>query len=275
MRSFFCLCVLSASVLAVFSPERGYSDGIVDPASLMDGITGSTQYGAWNNLSAANVEATLVLDFPSHPGSGAWPGNVPNQLGAANSAVLTKVANAPGMPAKAPYFASVGPFAGTSSLGRMHYAGFTTTPNTNAGTLGVGSTTPLAGLTNLVFQVEIAEVFDYTFFNNALPTLNYNGGSQALAPTFSRLLSSTVGPVFQDEPVTINTWAVQWDLSAVGPITDFQVQFTGVEHSDVYGLRVDQYQNFSAIPEPGTVALGITGVVMLCGVAIRRRRRAA
>jgi hypothetical protein len=283
MRSFSRMIAIAVGVLALCALSRPASADVVDPATLMaDGITGPTQFSTWNNLSSTFIEAQLVLDFPSHPGSGAWPGDVPNQLGAANSAVLTKVANGPAIvgppnfPPKAPYFAgTAGPFAGTTSAGRMHYAGFTNNPNTNAGTLGVGTTTPLANLTNVVFQIEITDNEGYSFFNNVLPTLNYNGAAQALPATYSKLVETTVGPIFQDAPASIHTWAVQWDLSALGPITDFQVQFTGVEHNDIYVMRLDQYQNFSAIPEPSTVALGATGLVMLAGFAFRRRRRAA
>jgi MYXO-CTERM domain-containing protein len=264
--SFFLTAVFGLSAVA---PSEA---AILDPATLMDGSAGATASSVWTNLSAVAVEAQTGLDFPGHPGSGAWPGNVPNQSGTANSAYLTKVANAPSIPAKAPYFAGVGPFTGTTSPGRMHFAGFSTTPNTLAGSLGVGSTAALSGVNNIVFQIEIAEVFGHTFFNNVLPSLNYNGGSQALAATRSKLLSSTVGPAFGGDTTTIHTWLLQWDATALGAIGSFQINFSGVEHSDIYGLRLDQYENYLATPEPSSWALAAMGLVGAIA-GMRRRRR--
>ena len=265
--------VVGASLLLFHVQAPVGQAAIIDPSTLMSGISGASQFGAWNDLSKVTVEAQTGLSFPGHPGSGAWPGVVPNQTGTPGSVHLTKVANSPSMPAKAPYFASQGPFTGTTSAGRMHYAGFSTNPNTIAGTLGVGSNAPLADVKNIVFQIEIAEVFGYTFFDDVLPTLDFNGGTQGLAATYSRLLSTTDGPSFGGNPTSIHTWLLQWDTTTLGPISDFQIQFTGIEHSDIYGLRVDQFENFVAAPEPSSLVLGSLGLLGLIATAVRSRNR--
>ena len=124
-----------------------------------------------------------------------------------------------------------------------------------------------------------------------LPTLNYNGGSQAVAATDWALLEALqVGTIpmptgpggsMQDEPIYTNTYLMQWDVSALGPITDFNLSFTGVQHAQLYALRLDQSDEYvplgifasaAAVPEPSScIAMGLA--LAMAGAFWHWRRR--
>lgn len=232
--------------------------GLVNPA-----ITGNTQYDGWIGLTSANYSG-----YGGFPGSAAWPVPIGSNRTLANTfnrdepgdAGLLKTANGTG---GGPYLAG----------GSIYFGGFSGDTNNFGGTLAVTDSTPVAGLKNVIFQVQIGEAWTYDFWNHQLPTLSYNGGSQQLAAatslTVEQFYNGTVTMPTGEEPVYINTYLLQWDLSGIGtPITGFSVSFSGVQHSQLYGLRLDQSDVYTAIPAPGAMALlGIGGLV-----AMRRRR---
>lgn len=228
----------------------------VDPA-----LPGSTQFDKWTALTAGSNPG-----YPGFPGSGAWPGPIGSNAPGSGDAGLLKTANGTG---GAPYPAG----------GSIYYGGFSGDINNNGGRLAVQDATPVANLANVVFQLDIGEAWTYDFYNDVLPTLSYNGGAQNIAPTANFLLEAvdngTVTMPTGEETVYINTHLLQWDLSAIGDaITSFSVEFNGVQHAQLYGLQLDQSDEFVAyapVPEPTTLSLAaLTGVGML---AIRRRRR--
>lgn len=113
---------------------------------------------------------------------------------------------------------------------------------------------PQASLQTVVFQGAISDVF------NAVPKLNYNGGTQAIEPVFSTIVAGS--------PYPDRAW--QWDLSGVvGAITSYEILFDG--HFASNSLRLDTGSSFAqVIPEPSAGLLGAAAM----GLAFIRRRRA-
>lgn len=224
----------------------------IDPA-----LTGNTQHDAWDDITSVNYPG-----YGSFPGSGAWPAPIASNQPGSGDATIDKVANGSG---GGPYPAG----------GGLYFGGFSSTPNTFGGTLGVRDNTVVSNLSNVVFQVEIGEAWTYDFYNDILPVLSFNGGSQQIAATTSAIVeqidNGTVDMPTGPETVYINTWLVQWDLSAyAGTITDFEITFSAVQHAQVYSLRLDQSDTFATVnvPAPASLALAALGAL----TATRRRR---
>ncbi len=234
---------------------------VVGEALVEPNLSGTTQNDVFTALTNPPVTG-----FPGFPGTGAWPNPIESNIG--GDAQLIKVSNGTG---GGPYPAS----------GSIYYGGFSGAVNNNGGTLAVTDSTPVEGLANVVFQLQIGEAWTYDLYqpdagdpDSVLPVLNYNGGSQQLRPATSlfieRFYNGTVAMPTGDEAVYINTRLLQWDLSDISdPITSFSVSFTGVQHAQLYSLRLDQSDTFTAVPEPATIGmLAATGLM-----ALRRRRR--
>lgn len=257
VSSFVCLAAvagLASSALCQYIPGAA----IFDPPLL-----GVTQYDGWIGLTSANYPG-----YGAFPGSAPWPAPIGSNRTPANAfnasepgdADLIRIAGGAGG----------GPIPQSAAI---YFGGFSPTPNTFGGTLGVADGTPVAGLKNVVFQVQIGEAQTHDFFDNNLPTLSYNSGAQHLAPTSDFLIdqyfSGTVQMPTGPEPLYNNTYLLQWDLSTIAaPITDFAIAFSGVQHSQVYGLALHQSDIFTPVPAPGAVAF-----LGLCGLAFSRRRR--
>jgi hypothetical protein len=247
---------LGAAAQAAFVP----GEDLVNP-----GLTGNTQHDAWVGLTSANYPG-----FPGFPGTGAWPHPMaPNQPGSVDGELI-KLANGNGG----------GPYP---TSGGIYFGGFSGDINNLGGTLAVKDATPVADFKNVVFQVQIGEAWTYDFYNHALPTLSYNGGSQNLAATTSLVLSKfdngTVTMPTGDETVYINTYLLQWDLSGISsPITDFSIQFSGTQHSQLYALQLDQSDVYKAygtvVPEPSTILMTASGVLPLALLTLRKRHLA-
>ena len=225
------------------------------------GLAGTTDFDGWHTLTAAAVNpAVSPATYPGFPGSGAWPAPIASQTG--GNALLNKVANGAG---GGPYPAS----------GSIYYGGFSGDPNIDGGKLSVTDTTPLAGIANIVFQIQIGEAATHDFYNDVLPTLKYNGTTAAGTPTtkvIEKYFNGTVTMPTGEEPLYINTYLMQWDVSSLGPITDFTIDWNGVQHAQVYALRLDQSTAFSSVnvPEPGAA-----GLLSLAAVPLLKRRRTA
>ena len=220
-------------------------------------LSGSSESNGWQALTSVVYPTT-----GGFPGTTMWS---PLGSSSGGDAELRKIANGPGGGAYA---------AG----GSMYFGGFSSTVNSDGGILAVADSTPVAGLSNIVFQIQIGEAWTYDFHNGVLPVLSYATASG----TFSNIAASswilleqydngTVSMPSGEETVYINTYALQWDLSWVGePITDFDISFHGVQHAQVYALQLDQSDAYvQVVPEPGSAALSLLGGAL---VALRRRR---
>lgn len=237
------------------APEKP-GEFFIDP-----NLPGVTQWDGWlavetaPNIWTSSLSAGQNPGYPSFPGSGSWNNPIVSKQGSTgHDAALSKIAG--------------NAFPSGSSL---YFGSFTTSGDVLGGTVSVSDNTP-SGLTNVVFQIEIGEQGGYDFFNGVLPVLNYNKGSQALEADSHTILHQIDDGTFDaptgPEPIYINSYLLQWDLSGItDPITSFSIDFSGVIHSQVYALRLDQ----SVVPEPATAGLlaGAAGLLML------RRRRSA
>ncbi len=260
-----CLTVLVGWAAA----STTYADAISDAAPQTITLSGTTSFDGW-----ASFSNTTMTGYGSYPGTGAWTGTYgssvvgtigSNVVGSAD-AYLSKVSNGTGG----------GPYVGGSSI---YFGGSSTVANTNGGALAITDETPLLGLETIVLQLEIGQVYGHSFFNDALPTLTYtyNDGTgdvtvSSVASTYSNILVQVQNGTMMGEPVYVNLYALQWDLSAVtGEIIDYTINFNAVQHAQVYAAQVNQSDTMTqAVPEPSTYAMLIAGSAMLFW---RMRRR--
>lgn len=222
----------------------------------------TTSFDGWASIAAASYPG-----YGTFPGSGAWPGSIGSNVAGSGDANLVKVANGPGG----------GPFVATNSV---YFGSFTAVANTLGGTLGVTDGTMIAGTNTIVLQVQIGQAQGYDFYNGTPPSLVING-TTPITLAYSGLINQFQDGTFTNpvtglpEPVYVNTWGFQWDVSTfVGPITSLGIEFSGVTHSQVYALQLDQstgVYNTSLVPEPSAaLLLGSAGAALMM---VRRRRR--
>lgn len=240
-----------------------FATAAANAATMIIDLDGNTKSDGWDTLTAAAI-----------PGSGGFPGytmwnpvNSQVYSDINHRAQLTKLTNGPG---GGPYFAS----------GSIYFGGFSADLNYFGGTLAIAENNPLAGLQTVVFQIEIGEAWTYDFYNDVLPQLSLNYGDNitlTLEADYSAILQQTWNGTVEmptgDEDVYINLWGLQWDLSGYEDINSFSINFSAVQHSQIYSLRLDQSDVFTqAIPEPSIWALLILSAVVF---PLLRRRRAA
>ncbi len=224
---------------------------------------GTSSFDGWNNLNTATFSG-----YGTFPGNGAWPAPIGSNATGSADANLNRVAGSP---------TGGGPFLSSSSI---YFGNRAQIANALGGTLRVSDTTPLAGLQTLIFQIQIGEVLGYDFYDpTGSPALKLNGSAVAVTPSFSGVLDRYQDGVFTspetgvDEPVYVNTWGYQWDVSTFGPISSFTIDFSGVTHAQIYELQLDQSsQLFAAalIPEPSVGSLLLAAALAGC---LRRKIR--
>lgn len=227
---------------------------------VVDFGSGSSGTDGWVNVNSANFSG-----YGGFPGSSAWPAPIRSNGLGSGDAVLNRVAGSP---------TGGGPFL---SSGSIYFGNFAQIPNALGGTLRVTDPTPLADLKTLVFQIQIGEATGYDLYS--APALKINGGSSIVNPLFSGILNRFQSGTFPspatglDEPVYVNTRGYQWDVSSLGSVTSFAIDFSGVTHSQIYGLQLDQSSSFfstAVIPEPNVMGLILAGA---CFFLFCRRAR--
>lgn len=243
-------------------------------------LLGNRAFDGW---TTANLTAPSNPGFGSFPGTGVWPSAI--QSGTTHAtygngdAGLYKVKNPAGG----------GPYPATGSI---YFGGFSGDINNEGGTLAVYDANPIANLKTVVFQVVFGEAWTYDFFNDAAPVLKVNGvtvngGVAGSLPTGTavdltyretlvREYNGTIEMPTGMEDLYNNLHAFQYDLSGfAAPITSFSLEFTGVQHSQLYALQLDQSDAFMSttawqpVPEPATIAALTLGV----GALLRRRNK--
>jgi len=207
-------------------------------------LQGNTSVDVWGPNSLSNSTN------PGFPGalnySQPWPSSIPTTNG--GDAFLAKTANGP----------TGAPIPSGQSI---YFVSFSNGANTFGGSLAVNDNTPLADLATLAFQIEIGGANGYDLWNNELAAernlsavkLHYtttSGATGTLQASSHALLDKfytfaidmPTGPNGEDRPEDIynRLYGVQWDLSSVGPLASFKVEFSGVEHAQLYQLRLDQ-----------------------------------
>lgn len=197
-------------------------------AAVSISLPGSTEKATWN-LSTANYPSATYNSFGT--AANPWGAAAAPTSGTA-SAFLDKV----------------------SGSGYMSGSGFMYTAGTN-GAFRIYDDSPLASLQTIVFQANSSG-------DTLTPTLNYNGGGQALVANYF-MLNDNASPAYDD-------YVWQWDLSeVVGAITSYEILFNG--HFAATSMTLDTGSSFTqAVPEP---SFGVMGIAAL-GLTLIRRRRA-
>lgn len=222
-------------------------------------LTGTTDFDAWDNLSITNPQVastTVPFPFPGFPGAAPWPDAIESVLtqGTTDTADDDPTGDAG--------------FLKTAGNGYPASVSIYSSPFGN-GTYSVSDSTPVAGLETVVFQIEIGE--GSNGFLAGTPTLTVNGATEVpLLTGGSQGVSAGANP-FGGGTINIATLGYQWDVSGVGPISSFDVEFsTAGTSTTIFQLQLDQGDTFAAVanvPEPAT--LGAVGLGFLA--ALRRR----
>jgi len=199
-------------------------------------LPGATDQQSWSGLNGTN--------YPTSAGFNSFPTNT---LGWASpiasntdDATFDKVAGTGGFPA-------------TEAIYNF------TTP----GEFFVTETSALSGLETVVFQTDMIGPL------TTPPTIDLNGGDQNLAADFSALATGDFAGMGSDSSV----YAYQWDLSGLGPINDFVIEWGSGMHGTNYFMQLNQGDSFvQVVPEPSTYAL-LAGVAALGLILMRRKTR--
>ena len=223
------LALLAGAVLAVAMPVA--HGQVVNP-----NLGGTTSYDGWQDM--------LQPFYPGYggfPGSQAWPAPINSNVSGSGDAKLERLN---GGEASRPTITAGGPYPAQESL---YFGSFEQIANQLGGTLRIEDTTPVANVRTVTLQIQIGEADGYDFHSpNGAPLLKINGQATARAPMTPVLISSFQNGTFfipeteQEEPVFVNTWGFQWDVSNLGTINTIQIDFSAVTHAQIYSMRLDQ-----------------------------------
>lgn len=200
-------------------------------------LPGNSIYDGWAGMTGINYPG-----YGNFPGAGAWPAPiVPTEPGSDGMIDFVKLAGN-GYPA-----------------GASVYAPFTESDFSVATT----ASTPF-DVETVIFQMDMGPGDGGPFFVLA-PALNYNGGTQALAPDFEEQLAGAypwINPVNPSEMGSTSVLAFQWDLRGLGPITSYEIVWTTHPHAQMYELQADSGDTFEElVPEP------TSGMMLMSGLA--------
>jgi hypothetical protein len=222
---------------------------------------GTKSYSAWSNLTSFDYSG-----YGSFPGNTPWPAPIRAIQGSTNS-TLNRIAGSP---------TGGGPFLASESI---YFGNFAQVPNALGGTLRLSNSLGITNFKTLLFQIQIGEATGYDFFEpSGFPKLTLNGVTYNA--TYTNLVNRYQNGVFPspgtglDEPVYVNTWAFQYNLTNNG-FPNYYIDFSAVTHSQVYALRWDSTSVLQGqvIPEPSTLGLLALAAAGAAGYIIRKRKR--
>lgn len=211
-------------------------------AIVNNGFSGNKEYDGWDNLAASAPGLTTTI-LSTSPGFGS------NEAGSGDATFLrTSGSHFP------------------SSLSLYSFAGNSVFRVSDVVTTFADVRTVAFTITSWSNGDEGLPSGSFT----SLPTLNFNGGSQAVAASYFG--TSAVGTVDFGGPLPTYAFTFQWDLSSFGDaITSYDVSWGQIVHTGVLGLQLESSDTFSvsnAIPEPSSALLVASAAVL----AFRRRR---
>lgn len=233
--------VLVAATLVALAVSAASSHA----AFVSNGLTGNTDYDGWADLRAGTPglsSATLASGFGS------------NEVGSGD-AVLTRTGGAH--------------FPASSSLYSFSVDS----------TFQVAEAVALADVKTIVFSILTwPSVGDGSTAGDALsglPVLNINGGTDAIPADYAGFEFFGAGSLGGFD-VDTYAYTFQWDVTSLGSVTSFDVDWGQRVHAGVVGLQLEQSDVFSlstavaSVPEPTTIAIvGLAG----CGLLASRLRR--
>ncbi len=309
MTTEFRLKPLALAALTTFTLSAGAAyaaTGIQDAIPVAKSLAGTVKDDGWYNLTVRNQ--TKVVDgntvtiaantgYPSvFNSTNAWPQAIASQVNSGGPAAgFNKVSNGNGF----------GPYPAGDAL---YAISFSNNFNAKGGTLGVFEANPVANLASVVFQVELGNANGYDFYQptqagttaygnasalqvGALTNIDYSpklnltfadNTSASLISDWAELSAKgengTISMPSGEEPIFINLYAFQWDLSSYTNISSYNITFDVVEHSQTYAARLTQSDTFnqlvavSAVPEPEAYAMFLAGLGLI-GFVSRRRKQ--
>ena len=222
--------------------------------------SGSSDSDAWVNVNSMNFSG-----YGGFPGDSNWLAPIESNGIGSGDAGLSRVAGGS---------TGGGPYLMPTSI---YFGDYFLVPNAFGGTLRVSDSDPLDNLKTIVFQIQIGEAAGYDFYSpSGAPSLKINGGSSVVSPQFFGIINryergTFTTPTGGKEPVYVNTRGYQWDVSSLATVTSLTIDFSGVTHSQIYGLQLDQSSSvFSTalVPEPNVGGLVLAAA---CFFLIRRR----
>ncbi len=238
-----------------------------DPLNIT--MAGNQTYDLWLNLaSSANSSRTVPFYFmgnlmgqspynvPGNSGYGMFPGSNPATWANPILSQLWTNGHTRGELHKISNGTGGGPFPSGSTI---YYGGASPVANTDGGTLGVKSYA-ISDVQTVAFQLSLGEAYGYTLYDRDgnglgfedMPKLNVYDASGGFLTTLSADYADIIKKAYNgsldmppgsgvDEDIYINTFGLQWDLSALsGEIGSFQIDWTGVQHAQLWSFRVDQ-----------------------------------
>jgi hypothetical protein len=216
-------------------------------------LGGTSAYDGWNNMNKYGFP-----NYPGYPGSSAWPQPMGSNMAASGDAELQRMSGGT---------TTGGPFPAEEAL---YFGSFRQVPNDLGGSLRIEDRTPVSGVKSVVLQIQIGEAEGYDFLSSSgVPVLKINGQTLGRASMTPVRVNRYQNGVFEspqtglDEPVYVNTWGFQWDVSALGAISSIQIDFSAVTHSQIYAMRLDQ--SSAALTSSVFAATSETRIIGLSG----------
>lgn len=231
-----------------------FAQTFIDPT-----YPGASKYDGWANLDKDHYPQVDYGYGTGYPYTAAWSSPIASNTSGSGTAVFNKVSGS-GVPSDGFIYSALASPTNFS-------------PSAVAGTFSITESSPLAGITTALFQIEIGYVplIGSGFATGYTPTLTYNlvgGGSGSLIASSNLLYSG----IFEDPTYgeyTADIWAFEWDFtSVIGEISSFDITFSTTNHAQIWEMQLNQ----GVVPEPSTWALIGFGAILLLGRNLRRRK---